>query len=122
MFVINDPVTKNKKIQNLSDILTDSKGVSLSNATYGLVIWGNACANGPSSKIFINLPSGSEGASKPDDVRADINKYQNYSVPKDFTGTAFLTRRVVVGTNAGQTVFTEYPGSGDDLRGQSPTS
>ena len=122
IYVVNDSVTPYKKITNLVDIDLDSTGASLRNKTFALVLWGSVNENTGVSKLFINLPSGSEGTNKANQVREDKSKETNYSIPEDFKGTGFLIHRLVMDVNAGGTVANIYTDGSDDIRGQVPNT
>jgi len=120
VYCVNDPDTPYRKITNIADLLKDSDGDSLTDKTYGLVFWG-CISDDAEGKIFVNLPSGSEGATKYDKVREDKKKVINYSIPNEFRGTAFLIHRLVI-YNQADTTWVIDAGSGDDLRGQYPNT
>jgi len=123
IFVVNDSVAAYTEITNIHDIDTDSLGATLNNSTFGLVIWGCVSEDTGDCKFYANLPSGGYGSGKPDLVRADADKYQDFSIPTEFKGTGFLVYRLVISRNAGGTASTLYTGgSGDDLRGSTPGS
>ena len=119
VYAVNDPDTLYRKITNIADLLKDSAGAVLKNKTYGLVIWGAVNDDGQ-SKIFCNLPSGSEIGEA--NARQDKNMYINYSIPNDFKGVGFLIYRLIIKNN-NDTTWTLYTGGdGDDLRGQLPNT
>jgi len=123
IFIYNHSATPYTKITNIHDITLDSTGASLNNSTFGLVIWGVVSEETDECKFFCNLPSGGYGAGKPALVRADADIYQDFSIPEEYKGCAFLVYRLVISRNAGGTATTLYVGgSGDDLRGTIPGS
>ena len=117
VYCVDDADTSYRKITNIADLLKDNTGTVLKNKTYGLVFWGAVSDDGQ-SKVFVNLPSGSElGAAN---ARQDNNKYINYSIPVAYKGVGFLIYRLIIKNN-NDTTWTLYTGgSGDDLRGQFP--
>lgn len=122
IFAVNDPDTANRKITNIADLQKDSTGASLTNRTYALVFWGVVNENTGDSKIFVNLPSGSEGLGKQSQIREDKKKETNYSIPEDYKGTAFLLYRLVIENNSDTTWDIDVGGAGDNLRGQFPNT
>ena len=122
MYVVNDPDTPYRKITDITDLQKDSVGDTLLNRTYGLVIWGVVSEDGSDSKIFINLPSGSEGFNKPANVRKDNKREVNFGIPDIFKNTGFLIHRLVLDANSGGTVWTVHTDPSDDLRGYMPNA
>jgi len=120
--VINDSVTPYVSMTDLVNATLDSTGASLQGRTFALTIWGSVNETTGSSKLFMNLPSGSYSSSSPDLVRTDASKYTDYSIPDEFKGTGFLIHRLVIGINPPGTVWTIYAGDGDDIRGQFPNT
>ncbi len=118
--VINDSITPYISRTDLSLITLDSTGNSLQGRTFALVIWGSVNETLGSSKLYLNLPSGSYNS--PDAVRADASKFTDYSIPEEFKGTGFLIHRLVVTINSPGTIWTIDAGAGDDIRGQLPNT
>jgi len=119
-FVVNDSGTAFIKRAALSAITADSTGASITNRTIGCVLWGCVSEDSGDCKLFINLPGGSYGNAKPEDVREDANRYTDFSIPDDFKGTGFLIRRLVFGLTGGN--YTLFDDTSDDLRGFSPNT
>jgi len=119
VYCVNDPDTAYRKITNIADLQKDSDGDTLTNRTYGLVFWG-AVSDDDQSKIFVNLPSGSELNAT--NARTDSDKFIDYSISTDFRGVGFLIYRLII-KNTANTSWTLYTGGiGDDLRGQFPNT
>ncbi len=121
LYVFNDSVTAYDKITNLAALTLDSAGASLSNKTFGLVLWGVQSQNSSDCKLYINLPSSSINGNKVDDARHDEDKFVNFSIPIDFRGTGFLIARIICFRSAGGNVTVDVDPS-DDLRGQFPNT
>lgn len=92
MFVVNDPATAFKKIADLSEILIDSTGASMSGRNFSIIIWASVNAHESECKLYINLPSGSY-KTEALAVR-DQDKFSNFNIPQNFTGTGFLIAEV----------------------------
>ena len=88
IYVVNDPVTPYKLINDLSAILTDSLGGTLVNRYFSLVIWGSVSEDAGDCKLFCNLPSGSYNSAL--GINQNIDKFSNYTIPSAFLGTGFL--------------------------------
>lgn len=117
-YIPNHETTAYAPVSNLADITTDSTGASINNKYTPLVIFYAHSAIPGDAKLFINKPNGTYN-SEPS-ARADADKHTDYSIPKEFTGTAFLIHRLIM-RNASGTV-TIFDGVGDDLRGLSPNT
>lgn len=91
VYVVNDSGTPYTKITDLNALLTDSTGASMAGRYFSLVIWGCVSEDTGDCKLFCNLPGGSYVSSA--GVTADSNKYANFDIPGDFTGTGFLISR-----------------------------
>lgn len=120
-FVINDFTTAYDRITDLGSIDTDSLGNTLrsNNTYYSLVLWVNQPQNNDDTKYYINVPSGSYST----EIGAtdDINKYTNYSIPSEFTGTGFLVAKIILRyQTADSGTFTEI--DTEDLRGLIPST
>lgn len=115
VFVINDSSTPFNKVSDLTNILTDSLGVTMSNRRFNLIIWGIE-SNGE-SKLMVNLPSGSYG----NDIDAidDVNSFNNFIIASEFKGTAFLISRLTVRHQSGPNSWSIL--QNEDLRGQLPS-
>jgi len=88
VYVVNDNATPYTKVTDLNALLTDSTGASMANGYFSLVIWGCVSENSADCKLFCNLPGGSYNSSS--NLIADPDKYANFNIPSDFTGTGFL--------------------------------
>jgi len=115
-----DTPNEYKEISNINEITTDALGGTIDGKTIGLVFWGSVNKVTGESKIFINLPSGSYLKNQADQVREDLGKFQNFSVPAEFRGTGFLIHRMVVDLFGGNYTIYDGVGAGDNLRGQLP--
>jgi hypothetical protein len=116
--VINDSVTPYKKITDLNGELTDSQGVSMTGRGFSFVIWGVANQTTVTSKLFLNLPSGSYSSGSL--AKSDASKYSNYNVPSDYRGVGFLIARLTFShSSSGGGTWTLV--DNEDLRGQYPS-
>ena len=88
LYVVNDSVTPYNIVTDLSALLTDSTGATMSGMYFSLVIWGVVSESTGDCKLFVNLPGGSYSTSSA--VISDDSKYANYSIPAEFKGTGFL--------------------------------
>lgn len=120
--VYNDEVTPYIRLTNVAGITTDANGDTLLGRTYALVFWCVISENNNDSGWFVNKPSGSYGADKPDKARNDVSGYTNYTIPSQFKGTGILIHRLVISANIGGTAFTIYTDSSDDIRGYLPNT
>ncbi len=113
-YVANDNTTPYITTTDLNTLLTDADGDSMSGRRFSLVIWGAVNKTTGECKIFVNLPTGSYSNNN-----LAINDRDNlavYSVPDEFSKTAFLISRLVLrhSTTSGGT-WTEL--NNIDLRG-----
>jgi len=122
IYAVNDPDTPFRKVTNIADLQKDSTGASLTDKTYALVFWGAVSEATGDCKIFVNLPSGSEGLGKEAQVREDKKKVIDYSIPDEFKGTGFLVYRLVIENDSDTTWDYDFGGNADDLRGQFPNT
>ena len=118
IYVLNDSVTANKKVGDLTGELTDSNGGSMSNRVYNLVIWGVVSENLSDCKIFCNLPTNSYNNNNADKATLDISAFTVYEIPIEYRGTGFLISRLTV-DHSGST-FTIL--QNEDLRGKTPST
>lgn len=86
-YVINDSITPYMIVNDLSDLLTDSTGASMSGRFFSLVLWGSI-GTLATDKFFINLPSGSYANST--SLQEDASGFANFSIPQEFKGAGFL--------------------------------
>ncbi len=102
---------------DLEDLLTDSQDVAMSGKYFSLVVWASVSSGSEEEKVFINLPSGSYV--KQGDATDDVSGYDNYTIPTDFRGYAYLVNRITLrhqaASNGTWTNVKEV-----DLRGQVP--
>ena len=82
------------QVADLSSVLTDSTGSSMSGSRFNLVIWGAVNISTGLCKLFVNAPNGSY--SKTSDALIDSNNTADLSVPDDMRSVAFLIARVVL--------------------------
>jgi hypothetical protein len=88
VYVVNDLTTPYNKAIDLNTLLTDSLGNSMSGKYFSLVLWGSVNEASGDCKLFVNLPSGFYNSAN--GVIRDSDKYTNFQIPADFTGTGFL--------------------------------
>lgn len=102
-----------------SAIDTDSLGNAIgNNKYYTIIVWGVVSEDEADCKVFYNLPSGSY--TNVTDALNDIDKYNNYTIPDEYTGTGFLlTQLTLQRTTNTVEVITD---SIKDLRGLFPAS
>jgi hypothetical protein len=119
-YVLNDPITPYKHISNLNstDLSLDAAGGSLTNKFYNIVIWGVVSEDLEDCQVYINLPIGSYNTSS--GALADIDVTASYSLPVEYTGTAFLMTRLVMRNLAGNIEI--ITGGEFDLRGTIPSA
>ena len=117
VYVPNHP-TAYTATPDIETLVVDSGNVSLSNRYYNLVIWRSVSSGSEEEKVFINLPSGSY--KKQSDAENDVSGFDNFTIPTDYRGYAYLIHRVTIkhSTAAGGTwtVLQET-----DLRGTVPS-
>ena len=119
LYIINDSVTPNNKVGNLTTVINDSTGASMSGDHYRLTLWLVGSEGTGNDKLMINLPSGSYA--KVADAIADSSQYSNFSIPTDYRGTGLLLASIVV-TNSGGSGGTFTIVQTDDLRGLLPST
>lgn len=116
-FVLNDPTTAYLRITSLASLTQTSDGVAWGTNKYGnLVLWAVVSEKAADCKLYISLPTGTytNEADAVDDAQAKAD----YTLPSDFTGTAFLIARYTVRkTGAGWTQSAKV-----DLRGLLPST
>jgi len=88
VYTVNDSVTPYNVVTDLNALLTDSAGGSMSGRYFTLVIWGVVSEATGDCKLMVNLPGGSYGTQA--QAESDSDRYTNYTIPGDFTGTGFL--------------------------------
>ena len=106
-------------IQDLTDIIADANGLTLTNRFFNLVFWQAANKTGEYSPIMCNLPTGSY--TNQANVEGDVDGFDVLTMPREFTlesGTGFLVARVTVRNISG--VWSHV--STIDLRGQTPST
>lgn len=79
---------------DLSSVLTDQDGNSMSGKAFNLVIWGAINITAGECKLFVNRPTASYALVG--SALADADNTADMSVPDDFRSTAFLIARVVL--------------------------
>jgi hypothetical protein len=116
---VNHPSTPYLASTNISSVLVNSLGGSLSGRYYSIVVWGVNLKDGlGTDKIMVNLPSGSYG--NLNDAINDISNFDSYQFPSAYNGTAFLIARFVLRhTTADGGTWTLQ--RTEDLRGVVPT-
>ena len=87
-YVANDFTTPFTIINDLNAALTDSTGASMSGKYFTLVLWCVVSQETNECKRFINVPKGSYNNAT--SAIADSQKFTDFSIPAEFTGTAFL--------------------------------
>lgn len=116
---INHPTTKYLATTNISTVLVDALGGSLSGRYYNIIVWGVNNKEGiTTDKLMINLPTGSYGSLA--DAVADISKYDVYTIPPMYNGTGFLIARFTLRHQATPTPTWTLQRT-EDLRGVVPT-
>lgn len=118
IYVINDFTTPFNKVTDLNEVLTDSTGASMSGNFFSLVIWGVGSANSPNAKLMCNVPGGSYNNQT--NLEEDIQKFAEYDIPSDYTGTGFLIAQLNLRHQAAASgTWTEIEVI--DLRGLAPS-
>lgn len=119
IYVVNDPDTPYRKIQDLTSITETSDGQTIwSNRRYSLVLWGAVNKETNESKLFLNLPS--DTYARDSQALEDPYKYSNYNIPAAYRGTGFLISRITLRYRSGSGWRIVNSGI-HDLRGQSPS-
>ncbi len=118
IMVINDPTTAYTRLGDLTTILTDANGASMSNKYYNLVIWGVISEDSGDCQVMVNLPTDSYVLSS--DAQVDINGTAVYDIPVDYAGVGFLIARLTMRNQTGGNTFTEELNT--DLRGKFPST
>lgn len=114
---VNHPTTAYLQTADIEDVLVDSNNVSMSGKYYNLVVWCSVSSGSEPEHVFINLPSGSYN--KQGDATADVSGFDNYDIPSDFRGYAYLINRITLRHQAAASgTFTNI--QENDLRGQVP--
>lgn len=107
-------------ITNLYDIVNDSTGSSIgTNSYFNIVVWGAANKTGEYEPMFINLPSGTYSTLA--NAENDVNGYDDYSIPREFSidsSTGYLICRITVQKQGSTWAYS----SASDLRGMSPST
>lgn len=88
IYTVNDFTTPFNIVTDLNELLTDSSGNSMSNRYFSLVIWGVVNDDVVDAKLMVNLPSDTYGNASA--LTADDDKFANFNIPSDFTGSGFL--------------------------------
>jgi hypothetical protein len=114
--VVNDSVTAYDKVTDLSTLLTDANGVTMSNRRFNMVIWGCVSEEESQCKLFLNLPT----ASYNNDQGAidDSDRTSVFTIPVAFRGTGFLIARLSVRHVSSSNTWSIL--QNEDLRGLSP--
>jgi hypothetical protein len=117
VYVVNHP-TAYTITPDIETLVLDSGNVSLSNRYYNLVIWRSVSSGSEEEQVFINLPSGSY--KKQSDAENDVSGYDNFAIPTDYRGYAYLVQRVTIKhSTAGGGTWTIHQQT--DLRGTVPS-
>ena len=122
IFTINDFATPYLKTTNIASLIADSTGAVLTNKSFALVFWGVVSEDADDCKIMMNRPGGGYPAAKPEEARADLLNYTNYSIPAGYKGTGFLVHRMIASFNPAGTIMTIHPDPSDDIRGSFPNN
>lgn len=88
IYTVNDFTTPFNIVTDLNELLTDSNGDTMSNRYFSLVIWGVVNDDNVDAKLMVNLPSDTYGNASA--LTADDDKFANFNIPSDFTGSGFL--------------------------------
>jgi len=121
IYVVNDPDTPYRQIQDLTDLTQTSLGIDIKDGRrYSLVVWGAVNETTNESKLFINLPSGVYR--RDSEALEDPQKYSNYNIPADYRGTGFLIVRITLRySDRGGDDWRIITDGQQDLRGQTPS-
>jgi hypothetical protein len=117
VLVPNHKATPYTATVDIETLVLDSDGDSLAGKYYNLVVWLSVSSGSETERVFINLPGGSYN--KQNDATADVAGYDNYAIPSDFRGYAYLVNRITLKHSAaGGGTWTNI--AEVDLRGQIP--
>lgn len=94
MLVVNEPGTSYNDINNLYDLTQDSASGTLLNKWFNLIIIGVANQSSAFSAFLINLPGGTYVTQA--QAEDDTMNFNNYDIPGEFIGVAFLICRITV--------------------------
>lgn len=108
-----------QKFTDLTTMLTDSTGSTLSGRYYNLVVWGSVSEDSGDCQLFVNVPTGSYSNSAT--AIADGDKTSVFNIPNDFKGTGFLISRLTM-RNQGGSGGTFTLEQNEDLRGLLPST
>lgn len=123
--IVNDSIAPYKLVTDLNGELTDASGVSMSEQTFSIVVWGVANSAGESPQLMANLPTDSYtvglglGKVSLSSAINDINNYAVYDIPSEFNGVGFLIARFTFThsiADSGTWVLEDT----EDLRGKVP--
>lgn len=119
VMVVNDFTTPYTRSGDLTTILTDALGNSMTTKYYNLVVWGVVSEDFADCQLMVNVPTDTYNNSA--DAIVDIDATAVYDIPTDFKGTGFLIARLTVRhQNAAGGTFTVE--QNDDLRGLFPST
>lgn len=118
VFVPNDNTTAYDRETDLTNLLTDANGASMSNRRFNLVFWGVVSEDSTDCKLFVNLPTDSYNAD--DAAIEDTQRTSVFTIPSIFKGTGFLISRLTVRHVSSSNTWSIL--QNEDLRGLVPAT
>ena len=116
--VPNDNTVPFRRVTDLTTILIDSLGVSMSNLRFNLVVWGVISENDSDCNLMINLPNSSYNNDA--DAINDINATSSFTIPNNFKNSGFLIARLTVRHISSSSTWSIL--QNEDLRGTFPST
>lgn len=92
VLVPNSSVSNYQRVTDLSTLLTDANGVSMSNTRYNVVLWGVVSDATGDCQLMLNLPTDSYNNDA--DCINDVDNTSVFIIPAAFKGTGFLIARL----------------------------
>lgn len=99
LYVPNWSGTSYNRFTDLTTILTDASGSSLTNKYYNLVVWGVVSEDTGDCQLMVNVPTASYTNSA--SAVADTDRTAVYNIPGLFRGTGFLIARLTIRNQSG---------------------
>lgn len=119
VLVPNDNGGAYTQYSNLTTILTDESGGTLSGKYYNLVLWGVVSEDTGDCQLMVNVPTGSYNNSS--NALDDVDNTAVFTIPGEFRGVGFLIARICMRNQSGAAgTFTEQQTF--DLRGLVPAT
>jgi|GEM_PF-2843614 len=119
VLVANDSTGAYTQYANLTTLVTDAAGNSLSGKYYNICVFGVVSQNAADCQLMVNLPNGSYNHSS--SAVDDVDSTTIYTIPGAFKGAGFLIARLTIRNQSGSGgTFTLE--NNEDLRGLVPAT